>query len=176
MVDPISDKLTKYCDKNNIELTDENFLYVLEEAITKEEYETCFLTEEIASQLDDFADHGDELFEQGAIQEAIEVFENGIALIPYPKIEYEATLWFTTALADCFWYLREYEKAHHYLDLSMDIFTGQRNPFVRLRLGQVLYELGLMEKAKEELLVGLEISGKDLFEGEDLKYLEHALK
>ena len=47
-----NDKLLKYCEDNDLELTDENFQTILKKAVSKEEYENCFLSEEISQQLD----------------------------------------------------------------------------------------------------------------------------
>ena len=46
------------------------------------------------------------------------------------------------------------------------------NPFVHIRLGQALYELGNTERAKEHLLRAYMLNGEDIFEGQDEKYFE----
>lgn len=48
---------------------------------------------------------------------------------------------------------------------------GQANPFVQLRLGETLYELGDKEGAKEHLFSSYMLEGKDIFEEENPKYL-----
>jgi hypothetical protein len=49
---------------------------------------------------------------------------------------------------------------------------GTANPFVLIRLGEVLFELGDMEGAKEYLLRAFMMEGSEIFEAEDPKYLE----
>ena len=171
----IYNKLKVYCQQHGIELSDGNFDEVMQKALTKEEYDLCFLPETIAGQVDQLAMRGDVLAEQGNLPEAIKIYEKGLAIIPKPKPEYEATLWFLVAIGDAYWYLQNWKKALTYFDRSLKAAGGEDNPFVHLRRGQLFYELREMDTAKQELILGLDAAGKELFEEEDPKYLALAV-
>lgn len=172
MVDQISKKLTDYCQENHVVLDTENFNMVCKEALTEEEYHSCFLSDEVADELDKLAIKGDAAFDQGAYRNAIKTYQKGIELIPEPKNQWEAKLWFTAAIADAYWFLEQYEEALPYLDESLQVEGGHANPFIRLRRGQVLYELGQLEGAKAELLKGYKLGGEELFDDEEGKYFD----
>lgn len=170
----IYDKLKDYCQTHQIELDGENFDEVLKLALTQEEYALLFLPETIAGQIDQYSMRGDLLMEQGQFAEAIELYQQGLAIIPEPKSAYESTLWFLVAIGDAYWYLREWEHSMPYFEQSLLVAGGTNNPFVRLRKGQLLYELGDLVAAQKELKQGLDMEGPDLFEDEAPKYLKLA--
>lgn len=61
----ISKKLSEYWENNKDKITDRNFYSIAKKALTKEEYELCFLSDEISEKLDQFAIEGDTFFEKG---------------------------------------------------------------------------------------------------------------
>jgi tetratricopeptide (TPR) repeat protein len=170
----IYDKLKAYCQEHNIELDGNNFDEALKKALTKEEYALLYLPETIAGQIDQFSMRGDLLLEQGQFAEAIELYQQGLAIIPEPKSTYESTLWFLVAIGDAYWYLREWEHALPYFEQSLKVAGGANNPFVCLRKGQLLYEMGDLVAAQKELNRGYEMEGAALFEDEAPKYLHLA--
>jgi tetratricopeptide (TPR) repeat protein len=170
--DKISTKVSSYCEKNNIQLTDENFQEVLKKAVTEEEFKACFLLDTISKKIDALAIYGDKLVDEGKNKEAIKVFNKGLKCIPNPKYEHEATLWFMIAIADTYWFMENFKTALYYLNESLKVITGSKNPFVRFRRGQVLFELGKFEKAKQELFLYSKLDDGSLFMDEDRKYLK----
>lgn len=172
IVEQISKKLTEYCQAHHIILNTENFNMVCKEALTEDEYHSCFLSDEVADELDNLAVKGDAAFERGAYRNAIKTYQKGIDLIPEPQNRWEAKLWFTAAIADAYWFLDQYQNALAFLDESLQVEGGHANPFIRLRRGQVLYELGQLEEAKVELMKGYKLGGEELFEDEEAKYFE----
>ena len=168
----ISEKITAYCQAKHIILNTENFNMVCKEALTEEEYHQAFLSHEVGDQLDALAQKGDAAFDRGSYRNAIKTYQKGLDLLPEPQNQWEAKLWFTAAIADSYWFLEEYSEALQFLDESLKVEGGHANPFIRLRRGQVLFELGQKEEAKEELIRGYRLGGEELFEDEDEKYLE----
>jgi len=168
----ISKKLTEYWDKNKDEITDRNFYSVAKKALTKEEYELCFLSDDILKKIDELAIEGDIFFDKEEYEKAIEIYEKGIELIPEPKNLWEAKLWFTAAIADSYWNLKKYQKALEYLEESLQVEGGKENAFIRLRRGQVFFELSRLEAAKKEFQAGYNLEGAGLFEEEEQKYLK----
>ncbi len=168
----ISKKISEYWEKNKYEITDRNFYSVAKKALTKEEYELCFLPDVISERVDELAIKGDDFFDKEEYEKAIEIYKQGIEIIPEPKNLCEAKLWFTAAIADAFWHQKKYKEALEYLDESLKVEGGKENAFIRLRRGQVLFELSRIDEAKKEFQIGYEIEGKRLFKGEDKKYLK----
>lgn len=168
----ISKKISEYWEKNKNEISDRNFYSVAKKALTKEEYELCFLSDDISEKVDELAIKGDDFFDKGEYEKAIEIYKKGIEIIPEPKNLWETKLWFTAAIADSFWNQKRYNEALEYLDESLEVEGGEENAFIRLRRGQVLFELSRTEEAKKEFQIGYEIEGDKLFEEEDEKYLK----
>jgi tetratricopeptide (TPR) repeat protein len=170
----IYEKLRAYCEAQNIELTEENFNEILKKALSEEEYELVFLPETIGGQVEQLSMRADLLMEKGQFAEAIQLYQQGLEIIPEPKSTYEATLWFLVAIGDAYWYLREWEHALPYFEQCLQVLGGTENPFVRLRLGQIFYEMGDLLAAQKQLKKGLEMEDEVLFEDEDEKYLKLA--
>ncbi len=168
----INKKISEYWEKNKDKIIDRNFYSVAKKALTEEEYESCFLSDNISEKVDELAIKGDDFFDKCEYEKAIEVYKKGIEIIPEPKNLWEAKLWFTAAIGDSFWHQKKYKESLEYLDESLKVEGGKENAFIRLRRGQVLFELSRIDEAKKELQIGHELEGDGLFEEEDEKYLK----
>lgn len=165
----ISKKLSEYWEKNEHQINDGRFQSVTKKALAKEEYELCFLPDDISEKVNELAIKGDDFYDKEEYEKAIEIYKQGIEIIPEPKNIWETKLWFTAAIADSLWNQKKYNEALEYLDESLEVEGGKENAFIRLRRGQVLFELSRTEEAKKELRMGYEIEGEKLFEGEEYK-------
>ncbi len=94
-------------------------------------------------------------------------FQDAFKLVPEPKREFEESTQAIGALADCFYFLGDYEKAQAALDDVLLCPGGAANPFVRLRRGQVFHGIGESEKARIELTTAFLNGGTDVFDGEE---------
>lgn len=115
---------------------------------------------------------GDERAESGSYETAIAEYNKAWALVPEPKNEWEASTWVLTAIADaCFLggYMKSARKA---LEFVMTCPGGIGNPFLHLRLGQVLFEGGERERAADEMMRAYMGGGAEIFGNDDPKYLE----
>jgi len=173
MEDEIFEKLKIYCKKNKISITDENFQVIAKEALSKEEYLQCFLSDSISEKIDRLAIEGEAFFLKKEYTKAIERFEEGLNLIPEPKKNYEASLWFLAGIGDVYWFLDDYENSLSYWDQSLDVVTGNENAFVRFRKAQILFELNRFKDAFFEFQAYTQLDKKQvLFLDEDEKYLK----
>jgi len=114
---------------------------------------------------------GNEAFEDERFEEAVEEYEKALALIPEPWTDWEASTWVLTALGDCHYLLDNHAEALAHLVQAVRCPGGLGNPFIHLRLGQVQYELGNEDRAKDELARAYMGGGPEIFETEDPKYL-----
>ena len=124
--------------------------------------------------VDDYAEEGNLLFDDGKYAEAVRVWEEELNSLKKPLNAQSEAVWFQTSIADALFLMGEYEKAYPYLwDAKSNISgEGYSNPFVMLRLGQCSYELGKAD-ASEYLLRAYMLAGEEIFEEDDAKYFEH---
>ena len=126
--------------------------------------------------IDDYAEEGNELFEEEKYLQAISIWLEGLNSLNKPLNMQSEAVWFQTSIADAYFMLGEYEKAYPYLwDAKSNISgEGYTNPFVVLRLGQCSFELG-KDDAVEYLIRAYMLAGKDIFESEDEKYFDQVI-
>lgn len=116
---------------------------------------------------------GNELLEKHEYLDAIELYHQAFDLIPEPFESHKASTWLLTAVGDTYFLIKEYSDALHALEEAMYCPEAIGNPFIHLRLGQTLFELGESDKAREELARAYLGGGKEIFEDEDPKYYEY---
>ena len=123
--------------------------------------------------IDDYAEQGNELFDDGRYAEAIQVWQEGLDCLDKPLNAQSEAVWFQTSIADAWFMLGEYAKAYPYLwDAKSNISgEGYANPFVMLRLGQCSFELG-KEDAAEYLMRAYMLAGDEIFAADDEKYFD----
>lgn len=110
---------------------------------------------------------GEVWFEGGDFENAREFYERAFKLIPEPKQEFHESTQVIGALADCFYFLKDYNKALAALEDVLRCPGGGANPFIRLRRGQVYHHLGDSKKAGIELTTAYFNGGTEVFEGEE---------
>jgi hypothetical protein len=115
---------------------------------------------------------GETLIDKGQDEEALAQFQAAWDLLPEPKNEQEPAIRILGAMADCYFYLQEWEGCRQAVQHAFRCGADVGNPFLRLRLGQSLYELGDEREAANWLVPVYLQEGRKPFEGEDSKYLE----
>ncbi|QDT78599.1 Tetratricopeptide repeat protein [Gimesia maris] len=110
---------------------------------------------------------GELCFDGEDYEGARQLYQEAFKLIPEPKREFNESTQVIGALADCFYFLEDYEKAKVALDDILLCPGGAANPFIRLRRGQVFHRTGDDEKARTELTTAFLNGGTDVFEGEE---------
>jgi tetratricopeptide (TPR) repeat protein len=132
----------------------------------------ALLTEEIHSQIARLCERGDQLAGDEAYEEALKCYKAAFVLIPAPKADHDATLWLFAAMGDAYHFLKDFQQSKSTFREAMLLEGAQENPFIRLRLGQALVELGEKEAALPHLQAAFWIGGVEFFEADDPKYLE----
>jgi hypothetical protein len=112
-----------------------------------------------------FAD--EELFE-----DAIAYFGAAWEKLPEPKSENELAIPLIVAIADCQFFLGNWQACHEAMQHALRCGASAANPFIRLRLGQSLYELGNEREAANWLVPVYLTEGRAPFADDDPKYLE----
>lgn len=113
---------------------------------------------------------GDRHTEADECDLALAEYRQAWALLPDPQRAWEAATWIQIAMADACFFAGRFDDAEQALEFAMTCPGGMGNPYVDLRLGQVLFEQGDLDAARECLQRAYEAGGEELFEDEDSKY------
>jgi hypothetical protein len=113
----------------------------------------------------------DELANAGRYDDALASFQTVWVLLPEPKDKQDLAVQILAGIADCQFSLGAWQKCREAVQHAFRCGADVGNPFLRLRLGQCLYELGNEHEAANWLVPVYLMEGKAPFEGEDPKYL-----
>jgi len=135
------------------------------------------LTDEQQDLLDQYCEQGDAEMEDEHFMAAAELFRKAYAILPDPKEEWEASGYITASLGDALFSAGKFDEALGQLQIAHAFYSSgeQPNPFVLLRLGETLFELGDEKQALVHLLKAYQMEGQQLFE-DDKKYLKFLKK
>ena len=129
------------------------------------------LETELYEKIKELCGVGDQSAESGRYEDAIAKYNSAWVLVPEPKNEWEASTWILAAIADsCF--LSGYKtSAREALQYAMTCPGGIGNPFLHLRLGQILLDEGQQDRAADELMRAYMGAGLEIFVAENPSYL-----
>ncbi len=127
------------------------------------------ITPELKAKLDEYAERGNRFEEEEQYEEALQAWEEGLALIPEPQQYYSETIWFLAAIGDVYFQKGMYPQAHKCFDKARGNLSGggYGNPFIMLRLGECCLEIGDERNAAEYLLRAYMMEGKEIFEPDE---------
>jgi tetratricopeptide (TPR) repeat protein len=129
------------------------------------------LPDTIHEQIQRLCAEGDDLFEQERDEEALARYYSAWELLPEPRTGWEAGSWILGAIADVHFYRDDFAAMIKPLMTAMQCDGATANPFLRLRLGQCLFELGEFDEAANWLAGAYLEEGKSIFDEDDPKYL-----
>jgi tetratricopeptide (TPR) repeat protein len=130
------------------------------------------LPDTLHAEITRLSDAGNDLAAAGQYENAITLFRQALALIPAPQENWDATMWLWVAIGDMQFLLGRFaESRASFMDVVKYFDDGRANPFVRLRLGQSMLELGESQEASNWLAGAYLQDGAALFAEEDPKYL-----
>ena len=129
------------------------------------------LSEAIHFEIQRLSAEGDALASVRKYSEAIPVYWKAWDLLPEPKTEWEAATWLLAAIGDANFLGRDYTAGKDNLTTAMHCPGAIGNPFLHLRLGQCQLELGVLDRAADELMRAYMGAGTDIFKDQDPKYL-----
>lgn len=126
---------------------------------------------DLHAQIKKFSSDGDLLAGSGRSEEAIAQYHNAWALIPSPQNDWEAGTWILAAFADACFLSGFTSSAREALQYAMTCPGGLGNPFLHLRLGQVLLDAAQNDRAAEQMMCAYMGAGPEIFAAEDAHYL-----
>lgn len=128
--------------------------------------------------LGDPLDNAERLFAQG--EDFVDAQLDGAALncfraawevLSEPREEQPPAVRIQAAIADSCFFLGQWAACREAVQLAFRCGADPANPFLRLRLGQVLFELGEREAAEGWFVPAFLAEGPSLFADDDPKYL-----
>jgi hypothetical protein len=119
-----------------------------------------------------FLAEGDDLADAGEDTAALGRFQAAWSSLPEPRDEQESAVRILGAIADCHFHLGAWESCREAAQHAFRCGADLDNPFLRLRIGQSLFELGDEQEAANWLVPAYLSEGRALFEQDDPKYLE----
>jgi hypothetical protein len=115
---------------------------------------------------------GEALADAGQDAAALDRFRAAWEVLPVPREGHDPAIRILAAIADSHFRLGEWEECRKAVKHAFRGGADMANSFLRLRMGQSLYELGEQEEAANWLVPVYLNEGRDPFQEEDPKYLE----
>jgi hypothetical protein len=131
------------------------------------------LLDELHDEVKRLCAEGDDLANRQRYEEALRRYGEAWSLLPEPKTDWEAAVWLLAAIGDAHFHRGDFLSGRDALTKAMIHGEGAiGNPFLRLRLGQCLYELSDMKEAANWLAGAYLMEGQAIFAEDSPKYLE----
>lgn len=130
------------------------------------------LPDELHEQIQQLCSEGNDLLDQGQYDDALRSFSSAWKLLPHPRTDWDAATWILAAIADANFYQNDFAAMRKPLMTAMRCDGSTDNPFLRLRLGQCLFELGELDEAANWFAGAFLEEGTKLFAEDDPKYLK----
>src|SRR5262245_18896093 len=130
------------------------------------------LPDDVHDRIQSLCADGDELVGQDRFEEALAHYGAAWDLLPEPRTDWDAASWILAAIGDANFFRGNFAAGRQALMTAMKCAGATGNPFLRLRLGQCLFELGEMREAANWLSGAYLLEGKKIFAEDDPKYLD----
>lgn len=129
------------------------------------------LPDDIYDQVQTLCAQGNELLDQERYDDALLRFGSAWEMLPEPRVDWNAATWILAAIGDAHFLRGDFAAMRKPLMTAMQCDGATANPFLRLRLGQCLYESGELDEAANWLAGAYLEEGSKLFDADDPKYL-----
>ena len=106
------------------------------------------LPSDVCMLIDNLCQKGDQFAQVDQHDDALDQYEAAWQLLPEPKHQWPAATWILMAVGDVYFEMRQYSAASDALREAVDCPEGETNPFILLRLGQSLFEIGELDPAQ----------------------------
>ncbi len=131
--------------------------------------EAASLDAKLVAKIRDLCYQGYVQYDEHDYRRALRTFYQAWLLVPKPQTEWREAGWVLTAIGDAYFKLRQYNQALEALRSALLCPAAKQSPFIHLRLGQCLFELG-DERANDLLHKALSLGGRKVFDKEAPKY------
>ncbi len=129
------------------------------------------LDKALSQQVKTLCFEGYQQYDRGEYRTGLRTFYQAWLLIPKPQHHWLEAGWVLTAIGDAYFRTQQFEQGQEALRSALACPQTGKSPFVQLRLGQCLWELGQCTLARELLAKAHKMGGDKLFAKEDAKFL-----
>lgn len=131
------------------------------------------MTDESDDQIRRLLDEGDDHIDEDRPKEALSCYRAAWGLLPEPRTDHPDAPNVLAAIGDVYFHQRNFTFALDAFMTAMKCTQGESigNPYLRMRLGQCLYEREEMKEASNWLAGAYLLEGVKLFAHDDPKYL-----
>lgn len=128
------------------------------------------LADDLVTKVKQLCYRGYQHYDDGDYQQALRAFYQAWLLLPKPQTQWREAGWALTAIGDTYFRTRQYSQSCEALRSALLCPIADQSPFVHLRLGQSLHELGEENEALTQLRVAKRLGGEEVFAREHVKY------
>lgn len=107
---------------------------------------------------------------RGQMGEAIRALHEAWALLPEPRKEQRLAVTVAGGLGDLYCESGDFAKVLEWTQCALECHSGLENPYVHLRLGQALVELGRREAGVDEIVKAHTLGGRKVLRWADPVY------
>ena len=125
------------------------------------------------SRILELSKQGDDYAKCKKFAKAIDSYYDALDLVPDPLEAYSATTWLLTAIGESYLLSGDCENASDVLEKAMHCPDAIGNPFIHLILGIAQFELGNLDRARDNLARAYMGGGKEIFSEDEIKYYEY---
>ena len=129
------------------------------------------LPDELHQRIVTLSERANAAIDSGKPAEALDPLNEAIDLLPPAQHDWDAWTWLNATLGDAYFALADYKNAKIALFDALSGPDGNTNPFILLRLGESLFELGEKAQARRWLAQAHMLEGDALFAQEPAHYL-----
>ena len=134
------------------------------------------ISSKLNAEIRKIAKDGDAQANKGNWAGQIEKYQEVWKLVPEPKLDWDGGTWIIGGIAEAFYQMKQFDHAKEFFLQGLDCHRGEQNSFLQLRLGQIYFDEGDLEKAKAHLKKAWDLSEGRAFVGEPKKYRDFLLK
>jgi len=130
------------------------------------------LPDDVKGEVDRLCAEGDELLDQDGYEDALARYTAAWELLPEPREDCPDAMWIQSGIGDAHFYRGDFALARQAFMRVLRCGGEPDNPYLRLRLGRCLFEMGERQEAANWLTGAYLFEGKKIFADDDPKYLE----
>ncbi len=132
------------------------------------------LSDEVQAQISRLCEEGDAMYQAGRLYGAMSKYAGAMIILseqPGHIFDYEAATYLYSCRNDVYFNQGKFDLCRRSALTTLKCPGADQSPAVHLRLGQAEFEMGHMEEAAKSLTRAFELGGREIFDGEDPKYL-----
>ncbi len=114
----------------------------------------------------------DSLDEKGDWKGAVRVWKQALGLLPKPDTDWEAGCWLHTSIGEAYIEGEDTDSAMIHFNFALQSVGGIENPLIQYRIGQILFDDGDIDSAKDYLLRAYMLDGAEIFKDDGEEYLK----